>query len=535
MAASGGMFGGGVYQRVPWPPDPALALVRVRNHARTIRGAAQVPSSGGRWKALGYTFDPVRATLSALVQRITESGMPEILTESFCERCGTRYTFESAAPRAARLKGMRVLSRGLKNFVMSDDSSLDEAMAAARSDTEREVTSQQLDAFHKTFNFCMQCRQYTCANCWNDADGRCLTCAPHLGHDILAAPFPDLEVGSTIDLRVAPNGNGSNGHHHAHDPSLDALAWPTSDVTDHSEPGTDPIAWATDEPAASVEASPVDAVPADGPFAAHDQIDDPTVEPTVGATDVAHPPAFAEPGPAASDTGIDDRAAAASAATARLLQSFRPGQSLDDALDAYERDRATADARPDVEPATTIAPEATVEPGEIAPIEAEPTAAVESEPVQAEPVEAEQPVGAVPASAVPTPDPAPTPVDRVEQPTWRIVAPDQTGSDSAVTPSDAPPTPPAAPVAEPEWPSKPEWPAPGAAAGLPFLGRLATPTGGIEALWAESAREVSTVPASGPAANADAKATGGVQPCISCGLSLSANARFCRRCGSRQG
>ncbi len=28
-------------------------------------------------------------------------------------------------------------------------------MAAARSETDREVTAQQLDAFHKTFNFCM--------------------------------------------------------------------------------------------------------------------------------------------------------------------------------------------------------------------------------------------------------------------------------------------------------------------------------------------------------------------------------------------
>ena len=52
--------------------------------------------------------------------------MPEILTESFCERCGTRYTFESAAPRAARLKGLKVLSRAAKNFVMSDDTSIDE-------------------------------------------------------------------------------------------------------------------------------------------------------------------------------------------------------------------------------------------------------------------------------------------------------------------------------------------------------------------------------------------------------------------------
>ncbi len=73
--------------------------------------------------------------------------MPEILTESFCERCGTRYTFESAAPRSARLKGVKTFSRGLKNFVMSDDTSMDEAMAAARSETDREVTSQQHDAF----------------------------------------------------------------------------------------------------------------------------------------------------------------------------------------------------------------------------------------------------------------------------------------------------------------------------------------------------------------------------------------------------
>ena len=118
--------------------------------------------------------------------------MPEILTESFCERCGTRYTFESGAPKA-RLKGLKVMSRGLRNFVMSDDTSIDEAMAAARSETDREVTAQQLDAFHKTFNFCMTCRQYTCGNCWNEAEGRCLTCAPHLGHEIMPAPFPDLD------------------------------------------------------------------------------------------------------------------------------------------------------------------------------------------------------------------------------------------------------------------------------------------------------------------------------------------------------
>ena len=123
--------------------------------------------------------------------------MTEILTESFCERCGTRYTFESARPRA-RLKGVKVLSRGLKNFVLSDETSMDEAMAAARSDTDREATAYQLDAFHKTFNFCMSCRQYTCPNCWNEAEARCLTCAPHLGNDVMPAPFPDLATNGQL-------------------------------------------------------------------------------------------------------------------------------------------------------------------------------------------------------------------------------------------------------------------------------------------------------------------------------------------------
>ena len=151
--------------------------------------------------------------------------MTEILTESFCERCGTRYTFESAR-RACALKGVKVLSRGLKNFVLSDDTSIDEAMAAARSETDREVTAQQLDAFHKTFNFCMSCRQYTCANCWNEAEGRCLTCAPHLGQEVMPAPFPDLITSRTRRRpdrdRRDERSNGPTGP-----PTTGRRAWPS--------------------------------------------------------------------------------------------------------------------------------------------------------------------------------------------------------------------------------------------------------------------------------------------------------------------
>src|SRR4051812_44240467 len=158
--------------------------------------------------------------------------MTEILTESFCERCGTRYTFESARPRI-RLKGVKTVSRGLKNFVLSDETSMDEAMAAARADTEREATSYQLDAFHKTFNFCMSCRQYTCPNCWNDAEARCLTCAPHLGREVLPAPFPDLAVNGagyedlTAGGAIRVEGNGA--HAPAAVPPREAVPAPTQD------------------------------------------------------------------------------------------------------------------------------------------------------------------------------------------------------------------------------------------------------------------------------------------------------------------
>ena len=179
------------------------------------------------------------------------------------------------------------MSRGLKNFVLSDDSSLDEAMAAARSDTDREVTSQQLDAFHKTFNFCMSCRQYTCANCWNDAEGRCLSCAPHLGHEILPAPFPDLDP-AVIALEANGNGNGVDDHaSNGHGAGLAAaLAWPTTDLIrddeETAEAGLDDIP----EVDAVARLAALDAVVGDEPEAPDELVAD---EPTAAAEAAAEP------------------------------------------------------------------------------------------------------------------------------------------------------------------------------------------------------------------------------------------------------
>jgi hypothetical protein len=476
--------------------------------------------------------------------------MPEILTESFCERCGTRYTFESAAPtKARRLGRFKTLSKGLKNYVMSDDTSLDEALAAARSDDERALTSQQLDAFHSTFNFCMTCRQYTCANCWNQVEGRCLTCAPHLGHEILPAPFPDLQPDLSTDaLR------------------FDASAWPTADLATEAspaepEPAPEPEFDLAERLARLSGERPRAEVAAAEPVGVEPDVAPATPEPAPLAAEapVAAEPVFAEPEPVAAEAPViaepaaaaaasveaaaveeapavepwpdtvDERAAAAARRTSSLLAKFRPGQNIDAELAAYEASLDGAEAT-EAEPGQAAETIAASEPAPVA-AEPEPVAA-EPEPVAAEPLAPEE-VAAAPRAA-----------DRVEQPTWRIVAPEtpQAPATPPPTPANAPPaTPPiaasaAAPAApatpaangqsEPQWPAAPQWPAPQPT--VPFLASRATAhSAAAEALWAASARDV--------VAQTPATVVGGVQPCSNCGLSLSATARFCRRCGSRQG
>ena len=517
--------------------------------------------------------------------------MPELLTESFCERCGTRYTFESAAPtKVRRLGRFKTLSKGLKNYVLSDDTSLDEALAAARSDDEREMTAQQLDAFHATFNFCMTCRQYTCANCWNAAEGRCLTCAPHVGHEILPAPFPDVVAQEALhfDATAWPSADLPEG-----EPEPVAQAAEPLEEIDLAErlarlsgsapveagasptipdaPAEAPPAWPA-EVAAAAEAAearpelePVAAEPAPEPIAA--TADQPPVE--------AAPPATVEPAASAAEPvgtpitalpldDIEGRAAAGARRTSSLLGKFRPGQNIDAELAAYEAALAAQEAAasaaepvaaeapqpvaakgapsepaaaeaPQPEPAAVPKPEpAVAEAPELAVVsEPEPVAAPEPEP-QPEPVAADAPAEPQPepvAASAAQAEPLATPADLVEQPTWRIVAPDVAAGAPNGHPADeglpaaastTPPTP-----TQPEWPVAPEWPA--AQPSVPFLAQRAGSQSAVtDALWAASARDV-------VAAQQPGTPAGGVQPCSSCGLSLSATARFCRRCGTRQG
>jgi hypothetical protein len=480
--------------------------------------------------------------------------MTEILTESFCERCGTRYTFESAAPRKSRLGRVRVVSKGLRNFVMQDESTLSEAMADARSDEERAATAHQLDAFHKTFNFCMTCRQYTCGNCWNTVEGRCLTCAPVPGMDL--AEIPGIEVAPGVEADVMADAPAD----------LPPEAWPEADLAPGRlarAMGVAAAAEAIDAEAASVlspDSAQADAVTAAGPqvigLAPGQSLEDALAayEAEVAAAELAGAggevvaSAVAEEAERATEAEPEPEEAAqvAEAAEAEAREA-EPVEAIE--AEVVEAVVPMMDA---VEPVAADVPVAAVvaiamgaEVGDAEAEAPEPGAVEESaEPVETEAVEAEAPGPGVvePVSAAPVHD------DIVEQPTWPVAAAPQAPAD-VQTPAPVPePAPVAEPVANPwltvapddgaapQWPVAAGWTNTAAGREMPttLAGRPLLPRDNAADLWAASAREVLSG-SPGPASPASAAVPATPQPCVSCGLSLSANARFCRRCGTRQG
>ena len=486
--------------------------------------------------------------------------MPEILTESFCERCGTRYTFEAAIPKKRRIGKLKVLSKGLKNYVLSDDASLDEALAEARSDEQRELSGGQLDAFHKTFNFCMTCRQYTCPNCWNEAEARCLTCAPlSLGAGLFRTPLDDLFAGGgmaplvsrSIDtdasMSMAAEGNGHVPLEEPPPPMVMGTAWPTIDLFRTAdpepivEPAPEPIAkplaeavietqsQADSAPELPAAAAPEVGLPADfwtRPFTGYAPILEPTNghgpadsvglvadgdadapdQPAVRRSE-DEPPVIAlepiaEPSPVAASTPDARSRRELAARTTRLLGRFRVQAPV-------------GEAGPSTQPA--VVAEAAPEP----PAEAGRIPAAQTEPETVEPtMPAAEPVAA-------QPKPAAAATDRIETPVWPTsqspAVQSAPGPSAQVQPVGRPAR---SPVEAPQWPAPLR---PGVDLSIPAFwasGDVARETRDA-GLWTASAQEVAGAPG-------QAAVPGGIQSCVSCGLSLSATARFCRRCGSRQ-
>lgn len=408
--------------------------------------------------------------------------MTELLTESFCERCGTKYTFEGGAEAPSPVRRARMLVRGLRNYLLSDDP-LDEAFAEARRDDERDSAGRQLDAFHKTFNFCIECRQYVCTDCWNEGASRCLTCAPMAGRmDALR-----LEVDLPGMRATAPGRPATARADASTVPAVPAqvgdLAWPATDLVASSSAGRAPALPApaaapgtVTSPEQPGPAGPIPSMPP-APLAAA------AVEPTAGELSTVEPTAAIEP-VAVEPTVVEPLAAAAEPApeapAVPPVTTPPPG--------AVQPPEAGAPARPPAPAWQIVAPD---------------DAAAGRPPAQPAPTPAGWPPRApvyqppAPRAASPSTRPAQRPAGQPASPPAWVPPTRRPAAPSA----DAPATPPAwLPPAAPA--------APGTAAA---------------ALWEESARSVLDRPGSG------------VQACVSCGLPLSATARFCRRCGARQG
>jgi len=409
--------------------------------------------------------------------------MPEALTESFCERCGTRYEF-AAPTQLNTMRKTRGLISGLKNYIMSQDA-LGDAVGDAMRSEEEALASQQLEAFHESFNFCINCRQYTCLNCWNDDAGRCRTCVPIAGTDDLLERFessfhaqhPEIAAAAAqADMDQADLNR-----------RLGLESWPSEDLS-HAPTNGDEPAWPEAEPAPSEPEPMVAAV-------------DPELEP---------------------EPTLADAAMAAAVIDAANVGDYPPLRVVD-----WEEDAAIA-LEPEPEPvvAAEVTPEPEPEPvvaAEVAP-EPEPVVAAEVAP-EPEPVVAAEvtpePIRPISETILVMPQQLPPP----EADTDRVAAQADDASMAARkaqldllgigdpgegTVADRSNVLPyrssGASVSAKEMAIR-------TASGLPAPG----------AFWEASAREV-----------AGAMSHVGVQSCGECGLSLSASARFCRRCGSPQ-
>lgn len=466
--------------------------------------------------------------------------MPEALTESFCERCGTRYQL-TAPTRLNPLRRTRGVVSGLRNYILSQDGLADSVGDGLRAE-EDALNARQLDAFHAAFNFCIECRQYTCLACWNDAAGRCRSCAPvaeapdDLGVAAGAGASGPLDTAATI-AAAESSGEWST------EAGLPAAAWPSADLralaAGNGVARTDPVGGEVP----SVADQPGSGAPAEEgevPWYEREALwveptvtgDPVTVEPVLPAARVLEPASGDVPPEelVASRAPVDDESRAA-ADTLPPPEPVLRLLSWDD------------DVRFELEPEPIAAVEAAPEPE---PIAAAAEAAPEPEP---EPIaaaaesEVETAVEPMPlAPAAPRAEP-PRPITPIREtilhfPPQRTAAEEAPSSRTPAAPSELDPVaaarraqlddlglgdPGRAPILD--RPQVLPYRSSGAGVHPAELAAAVSAAASIasRSFWDASARQV-----------ASAAAAVGVQNCGQCGLQLSASARFCRRCGTRQ-
>ncbi|HEX6139686.1 MAG TPA: hypothetical protein VF013_04380, partial [Candidatus Limnocylindria bacterium] len=302
--------------------------------------------------------------------------MPEALTESFCERCGTRYEF-AAPTKLNTVRKTRGLITGLKNYIMSQDA-LSDAVGDAMRSEEETLAAAQLEAFHESFNFCIDCRQYTCTNCWNDGAGRCRSCVPIPGTDDLMERFEATFQAQHPELAEAAMAEEELQRR------LGVELWPTSDLAAASNGHAD-VEWPAEElsPAASAEPEAV-------PEAAPEPVVAEELEPMLAEVEVP----VAEPEPVLADEP-EPEPVVAEELEPMLAAVEEPVAAPEPVLAEFEEHPQPAlrvlswedDTEFELEPEPVVAEELEPEPVVAEELEPEPVVAEELEP---EPVVAEE-------------------------------------------------------------------------------------------------------------------------------------------------
>ena len=431
--------------------------------------------------------------------------MPESLTESFCERCGTRYAFK-APTELNPLRKARGLAAGLKNYLMSSDS-LGEAVTDAMHDESESLADRQRRAFDQTFTFCMTCRQYACRTCWNPAAGSCLTCAPTADATASEAlnpetAWPDQEVSAAARLAelTSPEAAaaGSTPTATPRGRIVEDLVWP--DLLPPAE-----IA----PPAAAAERAPVEAPAFER-----------ELEPLVAEIDYRASDATEHDGDAREEVAWPESDAVFTADATDGPEAVEAAEEVapEERVVIAFPDAVAAEIVPDVARQAETAEGPALMPAEVPMAPAEvPTAPAE---VPLAPAEVPLAPAEVPLA------PAAVREHFPEVPPERIAAVVDTPEAAArrqqldllgLGDPGHGPAPVAPPLTQRPLPVLPRVDDP-----LRWIPQEPTPSRGLA--MAGASRDIGAV----------AAAPVGIQDCSHCGLSLSASARFCRRCGQRQ-
>jgi hypothetical protein len=460
--------------------------------------------------------------------------------ESFCESCGTRYAFE---PRRSAKRHLVKVGRLVG--ILADEPEVDDsALVISR------------DPFHGAFHFCLECRRFTCPTCWDAAAGFCRSCASVLAGTDTTEPEYTLDAETQALLRsafedLARMGTGAGWHDLAPPPAArpepvarpdDVGDAPADDLTLIIEAGA--AAMAAKEAKAAreaaereqarieqerreqAEAERLAAEQAEAQRLAWEEYERQRVQYEADlaaweaaeaqrmAADEAQRAADEEARRIAAERAEADRLAAehadaerlAAEAEARRLEAGLAEAAIIAAQRAEAERLALEAARLDQQ---RLESERLV-----AESEAQRRAAEDQQRLEAERLAAESQEGAVwdtlagalgPDVAAEGPIQQPLPARPQVPPVPQVPPPPAPNGAWQMDPSRG---------AMPGWAPPPPPPQPG----------FRPPAAGWNGGFAAQA---------GPAANAQLRT--GIRPCPRCDLALSANARFCRRCGLPQG